>query len=69
MDKMIIDHAHLLRNASMIDASQFWYEYLLDYFAESKYRKDAEYWVSDCIVQKSIGKNSALKNKSTSSGR
>ncbi len=69
LDKVIIDHAHLLRNTSLIDAAQFWYEYLLENFAESKYRKDAEYWVSDCVVQKSIGKNSALYNKSTSSGR
>ncbi|HEX2955619.1 MAG TPA: FecR family protein, partial [Chitinispirillaceae bacterium] len=69
IDKVIIDHAHLLRNASMIDPALFWYEYLLENFAESKYRKDAEYWVSDCIVQKSIGKNSALYNKSISSGR
>jgi hypothetical protein len=69
MDKMVIDHAHMLRNASMIDAALFWYEYLLENFANSKYRKDAEYWVSDCVVQKSIGKNSALNNKSTSSGQ
>lgn len=69
MDKLIIDHAHHLRNASMIDHAIFWYEYVLEHFAGSKYRKDAEYWVSDCIVQKTIGKNSALFNKPTSSGR
>lgn len=69
MDRVIIDHAHQLRNASMIDPALYWYEYVLENFAESTYRKDAEYWVSDCIVQKSIGKNSALYNKSTSSGR
>jgi hypothetical protein len=69
LDKVIIDHAHQLRNAFMIDAALFWYEYVLENFAESKCRKDAEYWISDCVIKKGMEKNSALYNTSTSSGQ
>jgi hypothetical protein len=68
LDKIIIDHAHQLRNASKPELALFWYEYVLENFIESNYRKDAEYWISDCVIKKSMEKNSALYNKSTSSG-
>jgi hypothetical protein len=61
IDKVIIDHAHLLRNESMFDAALYWYEYILEMFSESKYRSDAEYWITDCIVQRNINKKSAIK--------
>jgi hypothetical protein len=68
LDKIIINHAHQLRNASMSELALFWYEYVLENFAESNFRKDAEYWMSDCVIKKSMEKNSALHNKPTSSG-
>lgn len=66
IDKEIINHAHAMRNGSLFDEAIYWYEYILEQFPESSIRSDAQYWVSDCIVQKKIGKTNAFKDKGPS---
>lgn len=66
IDKEAIDHAHALRNGSLFDEAIYWYEYILDEFPESSIRSDAQYWVSDCIIQKRISKTNAFKDKGPS---
>jgi hypothetical protein len=62
LDNLIINYAHSLRNASLFDMALYWYEYVLENFDGSKYRNDAEYWISFCVIQKGIVKRSTLKD-------